>query len=341
VGWLWYWYIESYGSIIVASFWVILTDITLPESAKRGFPLVYIFGQFGQIFGPYLISAKKLGFSSSAPIAGICGGLMILIGVILWLFMKYTPKSQLARYKAAGCLEESAECEPVKQEKKKKKKVGFVEGIKTIFSSGYLMGILFVVMVFEIIVTVFDFQFKYMASKAFPLEVDFSAYMSNFASTVGIISFVCVTFGLSSLQRKLGIFVSLLVTPILVLAGVFVLWAYPLLGIAFWIMAFSKAINYSVNQPKLKNLYIPVTKETRYKTMGWIEAFGGRSSKSIGSVINLLGKIFKGKYGAAGVAVFLNVSSPISLVLVAIWFFVTFYLAKTHKKAIDNNEFVC
>jgi len=332
IGWLWYWFIESYGSIIIASFWVIVTDITLPESAKRGFPLIYIFGQLGNIVGPYFITAKNLGFTTSAPIPIICAFIMILIAFMLWLFMKYTPKDQLKRY----------EGKPTQQVAKKgKKKVGFVEGIKTIFSNGYLMGILFIVMVFEVIVTIFDFQFKVMAKTAFPLEIDSSAYLAQYAYTTGIVAFLCVLLGINSIQRKLGVFVSLLITPVLVLGAVFLLWNYPVLGVAFWIMVFSKAVNYALNQPTLKNLYIPVKKETRYKTMGWIEAFGGRSSKSIGSAVNLLRKIYTSKHGAIGAALFLNVSSSISIALVGIWFFVAFYLSTKHKKSIADNEYVC
>ncbi|MFC1842904.1 NTP/NDP exchange transporter [Candidatus Dependentiae bacterium] len=331
IGWLWYWFIESYGSVIIASFWVIVTDITLPKSAKRGFPLIYIFGQLGNIVGPYVITAKNLGFANSAPIPAICAVIMVLIAVMLWLFMKYTPKDQLQRY----------EGKQVEGAKSKKKKVGFVEGIKTIFSNGYLMGILFVIMVFEVIVTIFDFQFKLMARAAFPLEIDSSAYLAQYAYTTGAVAFLCLFFGINSIQRKLGIFISLLVTPILVLSAIFLLWSYPILGVAFWIMVFSKAVNYALNQPTLKNLYIPVQKETRYKTMGWIEAFGGRSSKSIGSAINLLRKVYTSKHGAIGAALFLNISSSISIALVGIWFFVAFYLSTKHKKAVTNDEFVC
>src|SRR5581483_3821135 len=40
IGWVWYVWVESFGSLMVALFWAIVTDITSPESAKRGFPLV-------------------------------------------------------------------------------------------------------------------------------------------------------------------------------------------------------------------------------------------------------------------------------------------------------------
>ena len=176
---------------------------------------------------------------------------------------------------------------------------------------------------------------------AFPLEVNSSAYLAKYGYMTGIVAFLCLLFGINNIQRKLGVFASLLITPILVLGAVFLLWSYPILGVAFWVMVFSKAVNYSLNQPTLKNLYIPVKKETRYKTMGWIEAFGGRSSKSIGSAVNLLRKVYTTRHGAIGAALFLNVSSVISIALVGIWFFVASFLSTKHKKAIVNDEVVC
>ncbi len=136
-------------------------------------------------------------------------------------------------------------------------------------------------------------------------------------------------------------FASLVVTPILILVAIILIWTYPVLTTAFWIMVFAKAVNYALNQQSLKHLYIPITKETRYKAVGWIDGFGGRSSKSIGSGINLLKKFFSSKYGAVGLGLFLNVSMSVSVVLVILWFFVAFYLANRHKKAIAGNEIIC
>jgi ATP/ADP translocase len=196
-------------------------------------------------------------------------------------------------------------------------------------------------MVFEIIITIFDFLFKSLVRASFPTEIGAASYLAQYAYTTGIVAFLCVTLGINSIQRKLGMFASLLVTPILVLTAVFLLWSNPIIGVAFWIMVFAKAVNYALNQPTIKNLYIPLKKTTRYEVMGWIEAFGGRSSKSIGSAINLFRKVFTSKHGAAGAMIFLTVSSSISIGLIGIWFFVAFYLANKHKKAIADNEVIC
>src|SRR3989338_4423739 len=37
LGWAWYAFVESFGSIIVALFWSFAADTSTPESAKRGF----------------------------------------------------------------------------------------------------------------------------------------------------------------------------------------------------------------------------------------------------------------------------------------------------------------
>ena len=50
-GWLWYVYVESFGSLIVALFWSFTTDITDENAAKRGFPLIAMLGQLGNIVG--------------------------------------------------------------------------------------------------------------------------------------------------------------------------------------------------------------------------------------------------------------------------------------------------
>src|SRR5437016_3454847 len=55
LGYLWYLFVESFGSLVVALFWAFASDSTDPGSAKRGFPLVVALGQMGGILFPYSI----------------------------------------------------------------------------------------------------------------------------------------------------------------------------------------------------------------------------------------------------------------------------------------------
>lgn len=333
VGWAWYIYVESFGSLVVALFWAITTDITIPDAAKRGFPLIALIGQMGNIFGPYVLQAKKLGFSTSAPVVLICAGLTFLIGFMMWLFMKVTPKSQLVGYQSKDAATEVSE-------------PGFLEGLRLLLTRGYLFGIFAIIAMYEIIVTIFDFHFKRTVKTEFPLEADNAAFLSNYGTWTGIVATLCVLFGINSIQRKLGMRASLLLLPVFIAIATLVLYMNPTgvqaLNVAFWVMVFSKAVNYALNQPTIKQLYIPTTKDTKYKATAWVEMFGSRGSKAAASAINFTRRSFVLAQGpAAGVIAFLTMSSMISGGLLVAWVFVAIYVSKKYDTAIKNNEVVC
>ncbi len=331
VGWAWYVYVESFGSLIVALFWAFTTDIAKPDEAKRGFPLIALLGQSGNIVGPFVLRASRFGFATSAPIVGIIGLLMFVIGFLMWVFVQVTPKDQLKGYEGETTKKEESHEEP-----------GFLDGLKLLLSHGYLMAITSVIIIYEVIITILDFFFKSTAKAAFPTEVAYSEYLSQYAVYTGIVATTCVFLGINSIQRKMGMTASLLLLPSLVAAAVLTLWFNPVLSFAFWIMVFSKAINYALNQPTLKQLYIPTSKETKYKSQAWIEMFGSRGSKAIGSGVNTLKGTLAGIYGtASGAAIFLMVSSVVSLGFIGVWFLIAMYIARTYNKAIKENKLVC
>ncbi len=320
VGWMWYVFVESFGSLIVALFWVIATDITLPEPAKRGFPVIALFGQIGNIFGPYVLNVRRLGLTTSAPIVAICAIMMFITIVMMWYFWTTTPKHLLMGYH---------------QEEEKISEPGFLEGLKLLFSKSYLMGIFFIVSVYEIIVTVIDFHFKQTTFAEKATEGQVSAFLSDYATMVGVIATLCLVLGVSNIQRILGMRASLICLPLLVGLAIVLITLNPSsLSIAFWIMTLSKAINYALNQPTLKQLYIPTTKEARYKTQGWIEMFGSRSAKALASFVNGLRTVL-------GTNVFLYGTCLASLGLIGVWIVIATAVSKTFNKAIAKNEVVC
>ncbi len=332
LGWMWYVYVESFGSLIVALFWAFTTDTTAPEAARRGFPLIALFGQMGNIFGPFFLNTRMLGLSNSAPIVAICSGLMFSTGILFWAFMRATPKSQLAGFEV-----KDAEVD------KKKEEPGFFEGLKLLFSKGYLLGIFLIISIYEIIITIIDYHFKSTVMATFPSEAASSAYLSQYGWTTGIVATLCVLFGINSIQRILGMRASLLLLPILVTTAVVVIKLNPTgLTIAFWVMVFAKAVNYALNQPTLKQLYIPTSKDTKYKAQAWIEMFGSRGSKGAGSVINTFRAGFKAKFGMIdGIARFLTLSTLLSLGFIGVWLFVALFVAKTYDKAVKEKRVVC
>jgi len=108
------------------------------------------------------------------------------------------------------------------------------------------------------------------------------------------------------------------------------------------LMVGSKAINYALNGPALKQLYIPTTHDVRFKSQAWIETFGSRASKEAGALFNMLLVPLQKSLGTvAGRARHVVLSSYLGFTLVAAWFLIALYLGRKYKKAIDNDKVVC
>jgi len=107
-------------------------------------------------------------------------------------------------------------------------------------------------------------------------------------------------------------------------------------------MTCSKAVNYALNAPTLKQLYIPTSKDAKYKAQSWIEMFGSRAAKGSASFVNIQRTTFVSKFGAIdGISAFLTMTTAVSFGLVGIWLLVAMYAATAYNKAIRENSIVC
>jgi len=322
-GWLWYVLVESYGSLMVVLFWAFATDTTSPESAKSGFFLVTMLGQLGAILGPtFLTPLGAKYFGSSAPVIIICAVLILLVIVGIRNFLKVTPKDQLVGFHGKNEAEAESHVEP-----------GFLEGLKLMVSQKYLLGIFAVVAIYEILSTIIDVNFKMAMTAAHASEVARTAFLGDYAQKVNLVAFLCLFFGISNVQRYVGVKASLALMPIIICALVCLFMFYNDINILFWIMVSVKAINYALNGPTMKQLYIPTTGDVKYKSQAWIETFGSRSSKATGSVFNILSNAYANY--------FFVIISIIAFGLSGIWFFVALYLGNTYQKAVDQKRVVC
>lgn len=323
-GWLWYVFVESYGSLMVALFWAFAADISNPESAKKGFAITVMIGQLGAILGPLLLTPLgKNYFSNSAPVVILCSALNLLVIIGLYLFMRFTPKEQLVGFHGIGDREKESTQEP-----------GFFEGLKLLFTHTYLIGIFSIIAIYEILITIIDFNFKSCAMAEYSNEAACTAFLGDYAVWVNFIAFLCILFGINNIQRFLGVRISLLVMPVLMISMMGLFLFSGNLTVLFYIMVALKAINYAINGPTMKQLYVPTTKDVKYKSQAWIETFGSRGSKACGSLFNLITKVL-------GTHLFVLFTGLFSLILSLIWYFIASYVGKKYQKAVKENKVVC
>lgn len=332
VGYLWYLFVESFGSLVVALFWAFATDTTQPASAKRGFPFVVALGQMGGILLPYSVGGlpHRLQLQNDALSMALLGLLTLSIIPLVRYFLKATPQSLLKAFHGKNEKVEEQEQEP-----------GFLEGLRLLVSHRYLMAIFAANFIYEFVVTIFDFNFKIAAADAYT-GVALSHYLSVYGSSVNVVSLLCLLLGISNVTRFLGVGVALAAMPVIVGFALFGFLTLDSLTFLFTLMVGSKAINYALNGPALKQLYIPTTHDVRFKAQAWIETFGSRASKEAGSLFNMLLTPLQKCFGqAAGRSHYLLLSGSIGFVLLGAWFFIALYLGRSHREALHEKRVIC
>lgn len=313
IGYSWYFTVESFGSIMIALFWGILTDTTDAQSAKKGFALVFLLGQIGGIILPFTITGMPL-------ILGIKTDIISLLAVMCAMCL-IIPTS-----------EKFFEVTSVAYSNETNKKTKFIDGIKLLCSHKYLMGLLLMELLFEFVMTIIDFNFKMLAGTVYS-GVELTQYLAKMASSVNAMSALIIIFLSNRIQRLFGLKTAVLAIPVVV-GGVFLYFinANPSLKTMFILVVTGKAVNYAFRS-SFKQLYIPTTPDVHFRLQAWNDVFGSRSAKQLGSVFNML-------YLAVGKIKYLMFNKVIGFPLVTIWIATAFYLGKTHEKAINNKRII-
>ncbi len=332
IGYFWYLFVESFGSLVIALFWAFAADTTAPAPAKKGFPLVVAIGQLGGIIFPYSIGGlpHRLGLSTDALSIACLAPLILLVIPLVSYFLKTTPKHLLSSFHGKNEKAEESHQEP-----------GFMEGLKLLLRNRYLLGIFSVNFIYEVVVTIFDFNFKIAAGAEYS-GVALSNYLSIYGSSVNIVSLLCLLLGISNITRFLGVKAALAAMPVVVGLALFGFMSLSSLSFLFVLMVGSKAINYALNGPALKQLYIPTTPDVKFKAQAWIETFGSRSSKQAGSFFNMSLAPLQTAFGAlAGHSHYLMLSGILCFPLLALWLVIAIFLGNSFRKAIDEKTVIC
>ena len=332
LGYAWYMFVESFGSIVIALFWAFSADTTEPRSAKQGFALVAIVGQMGGVICPYSIGGlpHRLGLNTDMFSIIILGMLTFAIIPLFLYFLKVTPNHLLVSFHGQNELERETKAKP-----------GFLDGLKLLISHKYLIGIFTVIFIYEVIIIIFDFNFQLAAGTKYS-GVALSNYLSIYSSSVNVVAVLCLLFGISNITRFLGISVALAAMPVIVGCALFSFLTIDSLAFLFFLMVGAKAIYYALNQPSLRQLYIPTTKDVRFKAQAWIEIFGSRGAQQAGSCFNMLLQPLQSTFGTLlGKAHYLKLSGIMGFPLLVLWFGVAVYLGKKFHKAIDENKTIC
>jgi AAA family ATP:ADP antiporter len=272
--WSFYLFGDAFSTLMVATFFAFLNDSVTPDKAKRIYGLVGLGGVAGGAFGSMFVRTL-IDRVETSHWMWLCFGVGLVIVAVAF---------------AAGRLvDRDPPPEPEPTPDAEQPAVGgnpALEGARLVFRSPYLLSIVAIVGLYEIVSTVMDFQFTATIVHYLEGEAIGRQFATMYALTNSVALVVQLLFT-SFVMTRFGVGVALLVLPLAALGGSGVFLAMPILWVGSFLNTADNAFSYSINQSAKEALYVPTTKDEKYKAKAFIDMFVQRFAKAVAVAVSL------------------------------------------------------
>ena len=191
-----------------------------------------------------------------------------------------------------------------KKQKKKKIKMGFLSGMKIVFSSSYLAYLAIMVIAYGVSINLVEVTWKSQMKLQFPDPAEYVKIMGVFSMTTGGTTIVLMIIG-ANILRRLGWFIGAIITPIVMLITGIGFFSFIVFGdvmsgllstlhltpvfmavVIGWTQnVMTKGAKYSLFDPTKEMSYIPLSSDLRIQGKAAVDGVGGRLGKSGGGII--------------------------------------------------------
>ena len=314
--WTFYLYGDLFSTLMVATFFAFLNDSVTPDDAKRLYGLICLGGVAGGVFGTTTLRA----LIAKIDVVGwlwVCFGLGLLILVVAFAAGRRIDRDPPPEPEAV----------PAETEKKGKGNPA-LEGARLVFGSPYLLSIVAIVGLYEIVSTVMDFQFTSTIDHYLSGPAIGKHFATVFAIT-NMVSMLVQLFFTSFVMSHFGLGFALMVLPVAALAGSMGFMALPVLGMGSALNTLDNGFSYSINQSAKEALYVPTSKDEKYKAKAFIDMFVQRFAKAVAVGVSLgITMVFR-EYSS------LRWLSGFTVAVIALWIFAALYAGRSFKRMTE------
>jgi AAA family ATP:ADP antiporter len=336
-GWIFYFFIEGFSPFVVSVFWAFANSVNSPESAKKNYGIMVSGSKAGGVVTAglawWMLGKTDVWGHEISDVAkhqlimGVSALFLLLVPFVIYYMMKKVPGQYLHGYEAAYQLEKQ-------KSKEGKGETGMFSGIVMFLKYPYVLGIFSMVFFYEVINTVLSYLRLEVAQANSSTLSGVSGFLLEMSFLYHLAGVLIAMFGTSTLLKKLGERVCLILIP--VIFGGLLLYMMASNASPFALMitfVVLKAVNYAFSWPVRESLYIPTVKEIKFKSKSWIDAFGSKFAKSAGQGFNVLVE-------RMGPALFMPMHSFFFALIISTWFIAAVLLGRRFDKAVANNEVI-
>lgn len=323
LGLVFYLWVGIFNMMVVAQFWAFANDIYTEEQGKRLFALVGVGASTGALVGGAIVTVL-------VRLLGVYQMLLVSAGILVL----FAALIQVVHNREGGRRDTTAkpDAKDSAAENADRKRGAFA----MVFKHRYLVLLAAFHLVFTLVNSNGEYMlgklFKAAASQAVALEALQLDHVSRFIAEryavffnwVNGLGLVLQLFVVSRLVKYGGLRLAFLVLPCIALLDAAAVAVLPVLFILRIGKIAENAVDYSVNNTVRQMLWLPTTREMKYRAKQAVDTFFVR-----------MGDLSQGLLVYVGVTFLAwNVRSftLINLVLVAVWLFLAFAILRENRK---------
>lgn len=306
---LFYVFVDIFSVVLVEQFWSLTDAVSSAEQGTKSFWFVGTGGLVGGVVGGLLASVlvTYLGLET-ADLLYSCAILLLVVfafNVGLWRAGLYTEVHE------HGAPQPSA------------------ADWRSLLHNRYLMLIAGLLCLSQLAQPIVEFQFLHVVAEAFPDTDQRTAYISEFFSLMGVVSILINVLATPTIHRLFGAVGGLMVQPVVLAMGAIAFYFHTTLTMAALMKIGDRGLSYSINRASKELLYIPVDPILTYQAKAWIDMFGYRLFKAMGSGLILLANVW---FGTSNVAEL----SWLTALICTLWVLALVQLAQAYRHVLAS-----
>lgn len=305
-----YVWLSVFSLFHLSVFWSYMADLFNKEQAPRLFGFIAMGSSTGALAGPLL--AGLLVTSIGTKPLMLVAACLLLIPIPLIL--------SLDRLKVTALNNRDNNADVTQQQALGRNALA---GFRIFFTSPYLIGIAFFILLYVAIGSFIYFEQKnLLAEFSRPERTQILAYLDLAVNTLTILTALFVT---SRIATRLGMSATLALIPLLVVIGMLVLAISPIIAVVLGLQVARRAGNYAITRPAREMLFTVVDRETRFKAKPVVDIVFYRGGDVIWAWA------FTGL--TTGLGLSLAAVAGVGALIAAIWAVVGIYLGRSFDRA--------
>ena len=315
VGIAYFIWLGIFNMMAPAQLWAFANDIYTSERGKRLLPIVGIGASTGAWIGAEIASAL---FTSMGPY------LLMLLGtgglVICLVLTILIDRRERMPHQQGG------------EETKAEQPLGRAGGFQLVFSQKYLLYIALLMMVLNTVNTLGGYLLESLvqresvqAATAAGLDTAtwIGGFMARFQANVNLLGLLMQMFLVSRIFKYFGVRTALFILPAIAMLSYGVMAFLPLLSIVRLAKTLENSTDYSVQNTTRQALFLPTSREAKYKAKQAIDAFFVRAGDMFPAAIVAIG-------GALSFAT--QHYAVVNLAFIVVWILLAVGIAREHRK---------